>query len=1064
ILGGGIAALTAAYELSRTEEFRKKYSVDLYQMGWRLGGKLASGRNQDQNDRNEEHGLHIWFGFYENAFAVLRDCYDELLRLEPDFHFARWSDAFKKHSYTPVGQQIDGRYSYWDVNWPENADEPGTGGISLTPWGYITEFINLIRIIIESFFDQNDDSPDGEDLPDWIVHSLGRALEKSPSATVESVSLKRGKGVEKKSNESLLGANKAIDFLEAARRLLLRFAGTEESDGPEFGISAADEDEIEAIRWLLTTFRKYVLQKLGDYSDSNVDAHHIRNAMDVGIAFVLGIINPKYGILEDWDLNRIDYLDFRQWLIENGGDQKIVNEWSVMRAYYDTPFAYQGGDTDRPSWAAGSAARALIRICTQYKGAVLYQVQSGMGEALIAPIYRVLKERGVRFHFFRKVKHLELNESKTAIKSIRLDIQAETKSGDPYDPVFKADNLLCWPSEPLWDQLKDGATLKQNKVNFESHWNSWPAVGSETLHSGQNFDSVILGISLGAFKVLNEEGSLASELIASSSRFRTMTEKLDLIPTFGIQLWMKKSNAELGWKPEEPELCEPCHCRPASPGGAEPVDVWADMTQVLKVEGWPQKDPPRSLHYFCGPFNTDLYRRPSDRSATPAEGYEAVYRIASDWFGSYAYSMWQNALNGKDSLDWNELYGPDSSQGPERLKDQFLRANIDPTETVVGSFADSIQYRMGAASGFDNLYLAGAWTKNGMNVTCVEGAVMSGMAASRAISGFPETIVGEDFMQANNPGSMPRHSSMLGHGQISVQPPGVFTNARCYAFGIDVDPEAITARAQTFLGSTTDGSVRVRAVGSTAVVTYMNVEKLTTPAQSVGWIPDREWAIWTLLAVSVNGEPERIYWWMPYLIIDNLMGQVAGYEGWGFLKNLGTLNLPMEAGDPALFTASTTLFRTLNPNTKGEYAELCRVYKDGNLGWLESAIESVADLGKWILGIFEKGTLKDDIELIRLFWNTITEQQVPVLNLKQFRDSVDPELACYQALTLCPLQVNQFHRAGFVPGDFRLRLNPVESHQIKSDLGLKDFDVPVTFATYIEMDFQTTPGSILWKG
>src|SRR6185436_20050422 len=57
IVGGGMAGLTAAYELYRTSELRARHAVTLYQSGVRLGGKLASGRNQEQDLRNEEHGL-----------------------------------------------------------------------------------------------------------------------------------------------------------------------------------------------------------------------------------------------------------------------------------------------------------------------------------------------------------------------------------------------------------------------------------------------------------------------------------------------------------------------------------------------------------------------------------------------------------------------------------------------------------------------------------------------------------------------------------------------------------------------------------------------------------------------------------------------------------------------------------------------------------------------------------------------------------------------------------------------------------------------------------------------
>ncbi len=57
VVGGGCAALTTAYELTKPEH-EGLYEVTVYQMGWRLGGKGASGRGP--SDRIEEHGLHLW--------------------------------------------------------------------------------------------------------------------------------------------------------------------------------------------------------------------------------------------------------------------------------------------------------------------------------------------------------------------------------------------------------------------------------------------------------------------------------------------------------------------------------------------------------------------------------------------------------------------------------------------------------------------------------------------------------------------------------------------------------------------------------------------------------------------------------------------------------------------------------------------------------------------------------------------------------------------------------------------------------------------------------------------
>src|ERR1700722_16027931 len=91
VIGGGAAAVTAAFELTRPEH-NSRYQVTVYQAGWRLGGKGASGRGAA--GRIEEHGLHIWFGCYENAFQIMRQCYAELGDDALGCPFRDWKDAF----------------------------------------------------------------------------------------------------------------------------------------------------------------------------------------------------------------------------------------------------------------------------------------------------------------------------------------------------------------------------------------------------------------------------------------------------------------------------------------------------------------------------------------------------------------------------------------------------------------------------------------------------------------------------------------------------------------------------------------------------------------------------------------------------------------------------------------------------------------------------------------------------------------------------------------------------------------------------------------------------------
>ena len=77
-----MAGLSAAWRLSEPGWQDRFESITVYQRGWRLGGKAASSRGP--HGRIEEHGLHVWLGSYENAFALLRECYAELDRPTTD--------------------------------------------------------------------------------------------------------------------------------------------------------------------------------------------------------------------------------------------------------------------------------------------------------------------------------------------------------------------------------------------------------------------------------------------------------------------------------------------------------------------------------------------------------------------------------------------------------------------------------------------------------------------------------------------------------------------------------------------------------------------------------------------------------------------------------------------------------------------------------------------------------------------------------------------------------------------------------------------------------------------
>ena len=144
VLGGGIGAISSAFELTQTAEDRARFEVTVYQMGWRLGGKGASSRDLKKSARIEEHGVHVWGGYYENAFLQMRRCYEELDRA-PDAPLARWTDAFKKKSHLTLQERIDGTWHNWNIQLPENDALPGEGRALPALKDYLTLLKNAAR-------------------------------------------------------------------------------------------------------------------------------------------------------------------------------------------------------------------------------------------------------------------------------------------------------------------------------------------------------------------------------------------------------------------------------------------------------------------------------------------------------------------------------------------------------------------------------------------------------------------------------------------------------------------------------------------------------------------------------------------------------------------------------------------------------------------------------------------------------------------------------------------------------------------------------------------------------
>jgi len=135
ILGGGVGSLSAAFALSEIDPKGEKYEITLHQLGWRLGGKTASGRNAEYGQRIEEHGLHIWAGFYENAFTIMRSVL-KALNPPPGDPITTIGDAFKRQNQIYYSELYENQWLPWPFWFQPDLDEsvlPGRDSIFAPP-------------------------------------------------------------------------------------------------------------------------------------------------------------------------------------------------------------------------------------------------------------------------------------------------------------------------------------------------------------------------------------------------------------------------------------------------------------------------------------------------------------------------------------------------------------------------------------------------------------------------------------------------------------------------------------------------------------------------------------------------------------------------------------------------------------------------------------------------------------------------------------------------------------------------------------------------------------------
>ncbi len=971
VIGSGVGAMTATYAITTIPGWDQNYDITVYQMGWRCGGKGASGRNMDKHKRIEEHGLHIWAGFYENAFRLMRDCYAQMNDLKirtPDAPLGTVDTAFAGLSHFFIAEDVpgpDGSASLhpWRIDFQSNSDLPGVPAkdgrdeMLPTPFAYF----QMLAKAVAKFFDQGmlGRLDTAHVLPDQFHPGFRRA------------------GLP-------LAAPTPFHHLHALASRL--------SDNPHHHRT----HETLHLAALAAHAQDWHHARMAEL-DAGDEARRMGYMVSLASAFFRGAVDT--GVFRA-GFDAIDDQEISAWLLHFGASHEAVYS-AVFRGCYDYVFGYPGGVTNDRGVGAGTAIRGLLRLAFTYKGNLFYKMQAGMGDTIFAPYYLVLKARGVKFRFFNAATALRLDRQKLGIHAIEMVEQAAL-AGPDYDPLVTVQKLDCWPSQPDWAQLAPGSYPEG--ADFECEKDP-PQGRSYTLQRGKDFDQVILGASLGSIPYL------AQDLIAAEPRWRAMVANVHTVATQAAQFWLNRTASDLGW-----DALVAAH----NPGPqtdlktvitsfAEPLDTWADMSDLLPREEWPKDDQPVQLAYFCSP---------AQDAGVDSGPYTQRVRA---WADSDLTRMWPGSAKA-GRFDLSLLVAKPGYSPDQAFDYQYFRQNFYGSERYVLSVPGSVQYRLPPDdSGFENLYLAGDWTRCGINAGCVEAATISGLVAARGLTGHPFQVVGEgDLAPDGTPDAATELQSpyaqtadwpltpFFGTGTLD----GFFSFHAVDARAVQaILPPGMSLHPQSF---TPPGTHPVTMLANQQI----GVRPSALP-RFMGF-PNYLEAIVSIACVQVDGQP-GMFNYLPNLYLSNHSAQLAGLLFYGYNKQMGQLQ--MGNGSYSVATPDGRPVWSARYQSRGFAHSLLDSPDCGIVQTIcGQTIVSQGKLSRWHFSAFD--------------FDFTTAFVTPVAAEIDIHDAALAQLPAGR-MTAHPLSVPQDgrkHRKG-LPGAFRIRTawtlsNPLDSRRI----------------------------------
>jgi uncharacterized protein with NAD-binding domain and iron-sulfur cluster len=735
ILGAGPAGLAAAMALTESGQ----YSVHVYQMGSRAGGKSGTARAPGSL-RAEQNGSHYLFGCYENAFVLLRKAHAILRESVADA--TCFGDY--EHDLLPinllVSKQLYGHTEEtgngdWFRYIPQNMAFPGDGRKFPTAFDYLLMLVQVwLAIVIDAFValfspTWREDRFAGVRVCLWLF----------PICPLETRLRARA------TRAALTPLRWAVNASWALLRLLWAATSSVVSFlAPNALLQALKRAWNRAWPLALDALRGIVHHLHGVSLVLPVElSRQLQRRLilvDFGVTLLVGFLVD--GLYQPGGFAKIDRYDFREWLLRHGARPE-TSQCAMVRTWYDAIVSYEDGDPAKPRCSAALAIHSLLRALLTYKGAFAYQLRAEVGDSFIAPIVRALELRGVRFHFYERVQKIVVDRDRGLVTRVQLAVQrdAESSQAEFIDVLDNQTNRLrkAWP-------LERGSAGDNGELPFDSYYCD-RAIRERQLklrngHTGPDdgdyFDSIVSALPMHVLEdvLVDSEGQSPA---LRSAYWNECFRGVKFVESQALRIWFGVTLRELGWT--DPSLIVS--------GYHPPHSTWEDDSRASHTHAFPEPHHPKAIATLFGPLPTG----PEDtRSVRHLRRQQEAARAAAESFvDNHMLPLWPGLRTPDGGTNWNAFIDLDGGLERDRLRWQHVVANVGPNENYVLCLPGTLRHRLRPdESGFRNLFLAGDWTRNGVEVGTIEGAVVSGYKAAKTLSGWPQTIIGENDIECGD--------------------------------------------------------------------------------------------------------------------------------------------------------------------------------------------------------------------------------------------------------------------------------------------------------------------------